>query len=577
MRAHGQVVVESLIAVVVLGLGVGSVAALAALGFVETVLWLNDLLFISPRSRVAIDASGWLLALTVAVPTLGGFLVGLICAAMTDRRPHGPADAILATHRDGAFLPARAGVLSALAAVLSLGVGAPVGQYGPLVHIGSTLGSWGAKWLGGRRYFATVGIGCGAAAAIATAFNAPVAGLVFAHEVILRHYSLRAFAPISVAATSGYVFSAVIFERAPLFRIESFDIGNPYEYLGFILIGVAGAAIAVAFMQLIFFSARNAKRLPIPGVLKPALAGMAVGLVAIELTDVLGIGKELLRFAVIDGAFRPSELALLLVAKMGLTALCLGFGFVGGVFSPAVIIGVLFGALSGLGAEWVFGPDRSPVAIYAICGMVAVTSPVIGAPLTSILIVFELTRNYDLATAAIASVAFANLLGYWWFGRSYFDRQLLGRGVDLTLGRDKVIIEQQVIGDWVSNAYTEVTATLSLAEVRQRLISGQRSEAYVVDEERHYLGTLSLQRIEQVLDSGAGCSELAVFYAKRETLTVAPDDSLWDVMIRLEDFIGESIPVIENQRLLGVVYEASIVRAYVETLGRIRREENAAS
>ena len=146
------------------------------------------------------------------------------------------------------------------------------------------------------------------------------------------------------------------------------------------------------------------------------LAGAMLGLAAIWLPDILGIGKETLRFAVIDHAFVPGELAFLLVAKILATALCIGFGFAGGVFSPSLLIGILFGALAGNGAELVFGDLRSDLAIYAICGMVSVTSAVIGAPLTTILIVFELTRNYDLATAAMVSVVFSNLVSYRVFG-----------------------------------------------------------------------------------------------------------------------------------------------------------------
>jgi chloride channel protein, CIC family len=560
-----------------LGFAVGCVVALAAVGFVDAVEWLNDALFISPRSRMLAANEPWLAAVTIAVPTLGGLVVGILCWYIPEKRPHGPADAIRAAQSLECAMPVRGGALTVAAACLGLGAGASVGQYGPLVHMGASLGSWMNRLAGAGRYLGTIGIGCGAAAAIATAFNAPIAGLVFAHEVILRHYSLRAFAPITVAATLGYVVANVVFERPPLFQIEDVQVLSPYEYLGFIAIGIAGAVLATLYMQAIIQSGKLSQRLPLPGPVKPALAGMVLGIVALQIPDVLGIGKEVLRFAIIENAFTPPELAVTLTAKLLLTALCLGFGFAGGVFSPALLIGILFGALVGTGAEWLVGDSRSHIAIYAVCGMVAVTSPVIGAPLTTILIVFELTRNYDLATAAMVSVAFANLFGYRIFGRSLFDKQLLSRGFDLSLGRDKVMVEQRRIGEFVNPDFTAVSPLDSLSVVRDALIRDGRSEAYVLDDAGCYTGTITLNRLMERAVSNPSLSDESGPYAEPEELILSPDDSIWDAMSSLENFVGESVPVVEDDRLLGTVAEAAIVKAYLQTLDEIRREENAAA
>lgn len=563
--------------VTLLGFAVGCVVALAAVAFVDAVVWLNDALFVSPRSRMLAANQPWLVAVTIAVPTLGGLLVGVLCWWIPEQRPHGPADAIQSAQSLEAAMPVRGGALTAAAACLGLGAGASVGQYGPLVHMGASLGSWLSRIAGAGRYLGTIGIGCGAAAAISTAFNAPIAGLVFAHEVILRHYSLRAFAPITVSATLGYVVANVVFERPPLFHIEAAQVLSPYEYLAFIALGIAGAVIATIYMQAIMYSGKISQRLPLPAPVKPALAGMVLGVVALQIPDVLGIGKEVLRFAIIENAFTPTELAVTLTAKLLVTALCLGFGFAGGVFSPALLIGILFGALAGTGAEWLYGDGRSHIAIYAVCGMVAVTSPVIGAPLTTILIVFELTRNYDLATAAMVSVAFANLIGYRIFGRSLFDMQLLSRGFDLGLGRDKVVAKQRSIREFLSLDYTGVSLSDALSRVRDALLRDGRSEAYVLTESGRYAGTVTMNRLMELAASDPTLSASVAPHAEPEPLVLSPDDSIWDVMSKLGDFVGESIPVVEDDRLVGVVPEAAIVQAYLQTLDDIRREENAAA
>ena len=570
-------VVRRVVILTLVGLVVGVVAATVAVGFVEAVFWLNDFFWISPRSRVLIDNQQWLIAATILVPAVGGLLVGILVHWIPEKRPHGPPDAIRAAQSLNPAMPARGSILTMAAATIGLGTGASVGQYGPLAHMGASLGAWISRIGNAGRYVGTIGIGCGAAAAISAAFNAPIAGLVFAHEVILRHYSLRAFAPISVAATIGYVMANIVFERPPLFRVETMHVENAHEYALFIGTGIAGAIIAMLFMRAVIFSASMAKKLKIPAIFKPAVAGLCLGVVALQLPDVLGIGQEALRFAIIEGAFTAPELAITLIAKLLLTAMCIGFGFAGGVFSPALLIGILFGALTGISAEWIFGEDHSNIAIYAVCGMVAVTSPVIGAPLTTILIVFELTRNYDLATAAMVSVAFANLIGYRIFGRSLFDAQLAGRGFDLSMGRDKVIVQQQSVRFLLDEHVTKVQAYATLEEVRKAMLDDHATEAYVIEGRRDYLGTIPIARLLELMDAGVASTETADRYAEPDWLVLAPDDSIWRAMDKMHDFVGDTIPVVEEGKLLGVVHSGAIVNAYTDILNDIRREENAAA
>lgn len=190
---------------------------------------------------------------TVAVPALGGLCVGLLWTQVKQQRPLGPPDAILSAQIMSGKLPVKSSLISSVGSAVSLGCGASVGQYGPLVLMGSAIGSL----LGGQsaKNMGVVGIGCGAAAAIATVFNAPIAGLVFAHEVILRHYSSRAFAPVTVAATVGYVMANFVFQQQPLLHINPVALQHPFEYLGFVAIGITGALLAVVFMRSVLIAA----------------------------------------------------------------------------------------------------------------------------------------------------------------------------------------------------------------------------------------------------------------------------------------------------------------------------------
>ena len=314
-----------------LALVLGSLASLAAIAFIESVDWLNDVLLISPRSRVQVQNPLLLSVATIIVPMLGGLVVGIVIQRYsTEQRPLGPPDAIRAVQLRTPLPSVRSGVVSTLAAIVSIGSGASVGQYGPMVYMGAIAGNLVSRLKLPIANLPTIAIACGVAAAISTAFNAPIAGLVFAHEVILRHYSLQAFAPTTVAAATGYVIANIVFERPPLFLVEFSGVSHGYEFALFALLGFLCAFLSVAFMRSIFYIGAIAPKLPLAAKYRPALAGLIVGMVALQIPDVLGVGKETLRFATIEGAFESWELILLVVAKMGLTAVCIGLGFAGG-------------------------------------------------------------------------------------------------------------------------------------------------------------------------------------------------------------------------------------------------------
>jgi len=557
------------------GLSVGALASLASLAFIDALFLLNNVFLVSAYSRVQYEAQPELLAAaTIVVPTIGGLIVGQIVTRLVcERRGLGPPDAILAVQTREAPPSLRSGIASTFAALVSLGCGASVGQYGPLVYLGTLIGSLAQRLDLGLRDLQGIAIACGVAAAISTAFNAPIAGLVFAHEVILRHYSLRAFAPVTVAAATGYVIANVILQRPPLFLVEFAGVEHGYEFVLFAIEGVLAAYLAAGFMGLIGLSGRLAQRSRLPQSLRPAVAGLLLGLVGLQIPEVLGIGKETLRFATIDGAFAIPELAVLVAAKLIVTALCVGFGFVGGVFSPALLIGVLFGALFGMAWPEIVPLAHSGIVPYAICGMMAVTSPVIGAPLTTILIVFELTRNYDLTIAAMVAVVFSNLIAYRMFGRSLFDVQLAGRGFDLSLGRDKAILSFKSIAANISQDYVAVQDEDTVGAATARLNREGRAEAVVLGADGVFQGHVRLRDIIG-LPADTRLREVAhtsdpVF---RDTTT------LWEAMQAIRDFVGEAVPLVDAQgHVLGVVPEGAVIKGYMEAVHDLRREENAAA
>ncbi len=568
-------VVTTILLLAGLGIAIGITVSLLAIGFLEGISWLNAEFIIAPHERIQLATRPTLLALvTVGVPAVGGLIVGfMLYYFVSVSRSLGPADTILVVQTRGTPQPVGSGIMSTLAAMISLGCGASVGQYGPLVYLGTLIGSL-ANFLRLKiPNLQAICIASGVAAAISVSFNAPIAGMVFAHEVILRHYSVKAFAPTTVAAAIGYIFANVIFDRPPLFLVIFEGVQYTHEFIFFALIGILGAFVAFIYAKGILFCQAYGERSNIPAVFRPMVAGIILGFVALGIPDVLGIGQESLRFATIDGAFGIGELTLLIVAKFLVTILCLGFGFAGGVFSPILLIGILFGALCGGIFEQLQIIGYSGVVPYAICGMMAVATPVIGAPLAMMLIVFELTRNYDLTIAAMVAVVFSNLLATRLMGHSFFDMQLAARGFDLVLGRINALIGYDSISSIMRTEFPLFNTDDKIGRVTFQLAHIGRTAGVVVDINSHVVGVV------HVGDStGRPPTTLAEEVMNRETIRFSENTTIAEALEAFRQSRYEVAPIVstQSQELLGVVYESDVIQKYREITDTIRQEENEA-
>ena len=556
----------------ILSVVIGAVVAMAALAFVEAVEWLNDVLLVSQSSKSNfVGSRTFLIGMTLLVPTAGGLLVGAMLTWLSSEpRPLGPSDVIRAVQLRTGMAKFRAGLLSTGAALVSLGSGASVGQYGPLVYLGAILGN--AAWrLSKVRALPSVAMACGVAAAISTAFNAPIAGLVFAHEVILRHYSLRAFVPTTIAAASGYVANNVLFDRPPLLPEVFMGVERGIDFILFGVIGVLSAGVAIIFMRAMLGCVAISKKTGLHPVVRAGLAGLVVGLAGLWIPEVIGLGTDTLQAAKIPDMYTAPYLLVLVAAKILLTAICLGFGFAGGILSPALVIGSLFGALC-----WHFGAsigltEDSGIAVYAVCGMVAVASPVVGAPLTMILLVLELTGSYDLSISAMVAVVVSNFVTSRVFGRSIFDKQLMTEGIDLSHGRDHARLSAMLVSEVATQNFARVEGHERCAEVRSQQASEEWVETFVCDPDNRLIG---------VLAPGRGGTETSAASAAREAKLVFNErTTVLQAMEAFRDFEGGSVPLVDSksERLLGVVTEADVIRAFLTILNSNRDEENAPS
>jgi len=551
----------------VCGLGFGLVMSIVSNMFVLGVQWLSRLRESSTFGVVTFGDLEVTLSPLLTLMLAAGLLL-LVRRWFKISRWHGPADSIYAAHRTDNELDVRSGLGSTAAAFISASGGASVGQYGPLVHFGATIGSLLRQMTGGV-LTTDVFIGCGVAGAIAAGFNAPIAGVVFAHEAVLRHFSMRAIAPIAVASVSAAWFSDRIFGSSHLFVMDASNVDLSAVLPAALVAGPIFGLVAVLFMVAVRHSARFAAR----SGWSPArllLAGaVGTGLIGMMVPEVLGLGTGPLSM-MLQGHFTWEFLALLLCLKIVATALCIGFGLFGGVFSPALFVGAAAGALIGRVSVGL-GVAGGGTAL-AICGMAAVASAVIGAPVSGVIIILELTMSYEFALAAMLSVMVSIMISNHLYGHSFFDRQLEERGIDVSLGRGHIEMMEAPVAGVVSDDYPRVGPEATCGDAIDTLLSASATEAYLVGDDNAFHGKLSLHRLLTVPRTVA-----AIDMADATALSIKHDASLQQAIEVASNFVGESIPVINRDtgKMLGVVTEADLFQLYLGLQTRITDLERA--
>jgi len=568
MKPRPYQTIQRMLSISLVGLVVGLTTAFATIGFVELVHYLSDILYVSATSRAGVE-NGNLWLITIASLTIGGLVVGLILQyGVKQQEPVGPQDTIYAVQLHERLPSPLSGVSSTIAAILSLGCGASVGQYGPLVYLGTLVGQLAnrLRLIDARN----IAIACGVAAAISTAFNAPIAGLIFTHEVILRHYSLRMFTAVTIASACGYLVANVIFEHPPLLLIEFAGSFRWVEFFLFALQGITCGMLAVLFLKMLKHTVLLAKRINTPPALKPMFAGFLLSLVAMQIPEVLGAGQAVFNQAIQGGVYSADSLLLILVAKLLVTVLCIGFGFAGGVIFPSLLIGVLFGALFALLVPEMLLDNYSGITTYAICGMVAIMSPIIGAPMTALLLVFELTRSYEITVAAMVAIVFANLTAYNWYGRSLYDYQLKVRGIDLSMGRERAYLLHHKVAEHVTESLPVVRQTSDLGALRLQMSENSSATAVIVDDDNRYLGQIFQHQLHE-LDDEATIGSIKL----QQGSIFTENTSIWEAMEIMRSYFGEAIAVVDSASglYLGAVAEAVVINAYLDAAEELRREE----
>jgi len=516
----------------------------------------------------------------LAATTLGGLIVGgLVHWAMPGRRPQGVADVIEASALRGGRMSLRAGFAAALISAVSLGAGASTGREGPVVHLGATLSALVANRLRLGRSMAQTLLGCGVAAAVAASFNAPIAGVFFALEVVVGSYALATFAPIVLASVTGTIISRMYFGDFPAFVLPAHPIVSFLEFPAFALLGALCAAVSFAMVWSVGFVQDRLDGWRIPPWLRPALGGLAVGGIALAFPEVLGVGYEATDTALRQG-YPFLILIALVIAKLTATVVSLGCGFGGGVFSPSLFIGAMLGGSFGLVATLILPELSSGHGAYTIVGMGAVAGTVLGAPISTILMVFELTGDYSLTIAVMVATVISSQVMSHVYADSFFVWQLSRRQISLKGGRESRALRSARVGDTMKQDFLTVRPDAALSEIRAKLQRSRYAELFVVDAEGQLCGTITLTDLaENAFDTSHDNELLAGDVQRRNPPALTVDDTL-DQAVRLMDGAGEEhIAVMDSEKahhMVGVLHQRDVMQTYHRAILEARPEDEPA-
>jgi len=561
-----------------IALSAGLSVGLAIIGFREAIVAIQNLAWGSGSARLSdwVSAQPWWRVLLV--PTLGGALVGLLVhRLLPEGRPQGVAHVMEAAALNGGRMELRAGLAAAAGSALSIGIGASVGREGPAVHLGASIAGWIATHLRLGRNLSRSLLGCGAAAAVAASFNAPLAGALFAHEVVVGHYALSSFAPVVISSVAATMVSRGWFGNAPSFLIPPLNLGSWTEFPVFAALGLACALVAVSFQHLTSQCETWSRRLPGPQWLRPAAGGLLVGLVALAFPQVLGVGYDITDDT-LKGLVGPVLLVALLLAKLAATAISLGSGLPGGVFGPALVLGALLGGVFGHAATGLLPGLASTPGLYAVVGMGALASAVLGAPISTTLIVFEMTGDYQVTIAVMLASVVANVLASQISGRSsFFHWQLARRGIDLENGAESRLLHSIKVADLVRRDALTVTQGAHLADIRRLLQSRPEGEVFVLCDQGQLIGSITLADLaEAAFDPALDALLNARDVARLHPPALNMDDDIGTALDTMRRLREPHMPVVAHEDtdlFVGWVHQAELLDRFAHALMAARAEE----
>lgn len=524
----------------------------------------------------------WGAAYVVIIPVLGGLIVGpLIYFFAREAKGHGVPEVMEAVALRGGRIRPVVAVVKSLASAISIGSGGSVGREGPIVQIGSALGSTLGQKLGLSDDRIRNLVACGAAGGIAATFNAPIAGVVFALEIILGEFSVKYFSSVVVSAVTASVIGRAVFGDIPAFAIPfEYGVNSLWEFAFYPLLGIAAAAIGAFFVRFLYWSEDLFEKWKaIPEWVQPAVGGLLLGIVAIVYPRLTGVtwthqpqiynvGYDVIEAALANQLTLKIALVLLIL-KMLATSLTLGSGGSGGVFAPALFMGAMFGAAFEMILKIIFPNLLAPAGAYALVGMGAFFAATAHAPLTAVLILFELTGDYRIMLPLMLTVVIATLVAQRLLsGESIYTLKLTRRGIRLQRGRDVDIMQSVLVNEVMTRNMTTVTTNIKLKELSTIFNRSGHHGLAVLDDDGKLWGMVTVSDLERAINTGTPLSSTTVedIATQHKKLLIAyADENIGEALNRMSRRGFGRLPVIsreDEKHLVGLIQRRDIIEAY---------------
>ena len=475
---------------------------------------------------------------------------------------------LIAVHLHGGLIKTRQIFIKIFTAALTISTGGSAGVEGPIAQIGGAVGSSIGRFFEMGSHRLKVLIACGSAAGIAAQFNAPLAGVLFAQEIVMvGEFQLQTFGVIVIASGLATAISRAYYSSAPTFGVLQYDFISYYEFAFYIVLGLLIGVLAYLFIRIFFFTGDRFAQLKIHAQLKPILGAFLVGVLGLVHFGVLGDGYSFINAAIQSPAsISIGAIALLVILKMVATSITLGSGNVGGVFAPALFIGAMIGAVFGWGLDLLFPQIGIQPGSYALVGMGAFLAAATHAPMTAIFLLFELTSNYQV----IIPIMFASVIGVMVARRlcddSLDSMDLSRQGIYLHKGTEANILNSILVTTVMVREFEKLQETMSFAEFLRCFPSSKAQYYPVIDADNNLTGVVSFQDIREIMLE-EGLEHLVVMkdLAQTDVITLFPGDNLTEAIRKLGIKDIAAIPVVspENPRkILGILKRKDVIDVY---------------
>ena len=553
-----------------LAVGVGILGGYGAILF-RLLIKISQYIFYQDSSAFLSFASKVPFYLKILIPALGGLAVGLIVKLGSEKaKGHGVPELIDAVVLRGGRISWRTAIARVSAAVLTIGSGGSVGREGPIIYVGSFLGSTVAQITRLGRDRERILVSCGAAAGIGATFHAPIAGMLFAVEVLLGDFSLGTFSPVVLASVTATVISGFHLGSFPAFTIPSFQIVSLWEYGLYPVLGLLAGLVAVGFTTSLYFCEDCFNGLRVPVWVKPALGGGLLGCMLLVVPEVFGVGYGAINLVLVN-QMGMALMGALVFAKILATSISLGSGAAGGILAPSLFVGAMTGGTLGLLAgQWLPFAAIGSSSSYALVGMGALVAGSIHAPVTAILLIFELSGEYQIILPLIMACILSTITAASLKRGSIYSLKLLRRGIEIAHGREQSILRDITVSEVMVRQVQSVVESAPMAVVLSLFQRFNLSCLTVVNAQGKLVGIISFHDV-----AGAASEEemshllIARDMANLEVDTVVPSDTLDKAQAKMEAEKVGQLPVVAedgSKKLLGLVLEKDVIATYEREL-----------